>query len=1567
MNFTPKICNALFSKGTSPVASCQQSIHLILPALFLAFLLFFSNSPEPIAYAQQSADGYYYTVQPGDSWGLVAEITGVHVAELQEGNPDSIRYNQWLRVGEKLYIPAALPANAPTEPRVHVVQSGESWGTIANEYGLTVRLIKSVNGKSIRYNDVLYVGEQITIPSIVQSNSAAASSTSASAPESSASGSSAPESSAPTPQSHQVGGGDSWSIIASVYGVTISELKAANQGAIRSGDVLYLGETLVIPSTTTSSSVSVAESTEIGATESEAATPSGDGSSTTDGAATESSAPDSTAVSTTTDSTASDSTTTDSTTTDSTTTDSTTTDSTTTDSTTTDSTTTSTETTAASDAITSASVASPAPTSMPTPEPSDGEVVVEVEPESVEQSTSTNPSSAPSTGSQAPSATQPKADTEDDAEADTETDAPTETEAQVMETDETSTEDTNATVDNEEAVDTDDSSGNVGSTDTGSTGTDVVETDASQVDVTATEEDVPESDEGETDETDGTEDDTTEATSTGTTTDDPETDDPETDDSEAVSDEVTGTVDADSTDTGSTDTDSTEADVVESEGAQIDANVTEEDTPESDEAETDGADTSGADVIDIGEEGATGDAAAEGTADGSEATATDATDATDDGDSDDVGATDTGSTDADLVETDTSLTDADTDVTQSDSTEAESDSETTESNDSTTSDTETDDTSDDASAGDAPASAPTVVEVGPEIDLTICPEMLSDYADWIESSLNDPDVLPSALFSAIETCGVFKRLESEDWTGDGIDDTILIMEDRKTDFISPEGDLFILNGLGDERFELSYQARSAGKVDLLSTEDLNEDEQSDISWVDTTCGASTCFATVNVRSWSEGAWQDWTDGTLTMAYPTISLEDISEEGDYYEIQLSGGIYGSVGAGPQRERVETWGSIDGAPYTLLELAYGESPCLYFALIDGNDALLSGTEEGLSEAEEHYTKVLNDPDLTTCWTRENEEEELKSFSQFRLALIAAYRGDADGAAKEIEELSSQFPNSIYDQLGQTWLDSYNTSEDVATACVAANLFAEDSPIAWNFLAEYGYINPTFSADEVCPAIELSAADESNGADSEETSSEEDGSEEASSDDASSDDAADMSESVTSLSDTETNDLGASEEGQESSDVESADAETDGDDPEVAESDATNSDSTSSDELSDGADAEDSSIDEESAEQAAPSEETSKPEVALSELPTCPEELDEFLVSAEEGINAAAGHAESVELWMRACGLITDEYGAMLHQDLNDDDVADFVLFPTLPNENGYGPGGTQGLVLIYHATDESGTEYELTAGPDVFGKPVPLGIEDYNEDGKMDLAFTVEGCSTFCVTEVQVLSWNGDVYIVYIAPGATIAEGEISFAPVGEEEPGAGQAIVLRGGVSGTPEGGLNVPHEEIWQSIDGGPYQRISWVYDRSVDGSNCLGLRLVEADMALQTAPSLGYGEAIDHYTKAIDPTLEACSIHGLSAADELILLQGLASFRLIQSQALSGDLGSANSTMDALSLGQPDSLYTTITSEWLETYNSSGDAQAACDSVRPLIEDNPEIWQITDHYGYNHPALAAQQICFIS
>jgi hypothetical protein len=646
-----------------------------------------------------------------------------------------------------------------------------------------------------------------------------------------------------------------------------------------------------------------------------------------------------------------------------------------------------------------------------------------------------------------------------------------------------------------------------------------------------------------------------------------------------------------------------------------------------------------------------------------------------------------------------------------------------------------------------------------------------------------------------------------------------------------------------------------------------------------------------------------------MAYADVTLEDLRDTAQGQELQLVGGVYGSVGAGPQRGRTEIWGSVDGAPYTLVERVYDRSNCLYHKVLDANEALARYQEIGLVQAKEMYTEAVTNRNLAKCWEHENELEELRSFSLFRLALISAYEGQPEAAAENVSQLEQAFPDSIYTQLGQAWLAGYGESNDIAAGCAAATQFATDNPLTFQSLSDYGYANPTFEAADLCPVLDIEVPQPTPSPDAEAAS-------------------------------------GETAEGAASDTAEGAEVPVEG-----------------SEVVTDTAGVE------------APTEAGAEADAALAalapegqegELPECPTSLDTYASVMPDVIAVSEADSLIVETWLRLCDGMADDRGGMLMTDINGDGLQDALFLPTIISDLGFGPDGTQGAVLVYHGTADGG--YELVYNPEIFGQPTLIGTGDFNGDSRPDIAWTVEGCSTFCIKEVQVLTWNAESgeYTSIIDPGATIAEGTAAFEELPDGALGRGAQLVLQGGVSGTSDGGLEVPHREEWQAVDGRNFRRLNWSYDRNVRGADCMGLRLIEADAALQAADILGYAPAEALYQGALDPSSQACSIYGIPGDQELLQLRGLGFFRLVQTQALSGTLDAAGQTLAAMTAEQPETTYTAAATQWLAEYGRSGSGQTACAAVQPFFDRDTVTWQITDHFGYNHPALAAEQVCFV-
>jgi GH25 family lysozyme M1 (1,4-beta-N-acetylmuramidase) len=122
---------------------------------------------------------------------------------------------------------AQMPAQTPG---IHIVAAGDSFESIANKYGITVRELVSANPQLLKIDDKLTIPVGVAIPQ---------ESGSTSAPTGGQTGGGAPA------RTYTVGRGDTLSSIAVRFGTTVAALAAANN--ISNPNSIQIGQVLTIP------------------------------------------------------------------------------------------------------------------------------------------------------------------------------------------------------------------------------------------------------------------------------------------------------------------------------------------------------------------------------------------------------------------------------------------------------------------------------------------------------------------------------------------------------------------------------------------------------------------------------------------------------------------------------------------------------------------------------------------------------------------------------------------------------------------------------------------------------------------------------------------------------------------------------------------------------------------------------------------------------------------------------------------------------------------------------------------------------------------------------------------------------------------------------------------------------------------------------------------------------------------------------------------------------------------------------------------------------------------------
>lgn len=158
---------------------------------------------------RESTGPAVYIVRPGDTLSEIAERYGTSASSLRRSNGMS---SSMIKVGQRLSVPGGSFASDTT----HTVRRGQTLSGIAQQYSVSIADLRAANG--LGSSSLINVGQSLKIPGRGVDGG---------------------------PRMHTVRSGQTLISIARDYGVSVSDLRAANR--LGSSSLIRVGQTLQVP------------------------------------------------------------------------------------------------------------------------------------------------------------------------------------------------------------------------------------------------------------------------------------------------------------------------------------------------------------------------------------------------------------------------------------------------------------------------------------------------------------------------------------------------------------------------------------------------------------------------------------------------------------------------------------------------------------------------------------------------------------------------------------------------------------------------------------------------------------------------------------------------------------------------------------------------------------------------------------------------------------------------------------------------------------------------------------------------------------------------------------------------------------------------------------------------------------------------------------------------------------------------------------------------------------------------------------------------------------------------
>jgi hypothetical protein len=189
----------------------------------------------------------------------------------------------------------------------------------------------------------------------------------------------------------------------------------------------------------------------------------------------------------------------------------------------------------------------------------------------------------------------------------------------------------------------------------------------------------------------------------------------------------------------------------------------------------------------------------------------------------------------------------------------------------------------------------------------------------------------------------------------------------------------------------------------------------------------------------------------------------------YTFEATGTAIGSVGAGPQRDRIRVWEYDSATGYWVFSSeTLGPSDFRIHVVHDADAAMRRG--EYLIAAL-LYQQVIEDDALKDWMDFSLERAYLSAYSYFKRIVAESFLGELEQANDLLEEMARLYietDQQAYVEMSGLFVEAFLTGGEEA-GCTAAHEYAALNPetvLAPLGSATFGYANPDYEPEDICP---------------------------------------------------------------------------------------------------------------------------------------------------------------------------------------------------------------------------------------------------------------------------------------------------------------------------------------------------------------------------------------------------------------------------------------------------------------------------------------------------------------------